>query len=284
MNQSPLITIALPVYNGARTLSVAIESIIAQTYTDWELLVLDDGSIDATASIAQQFEDDRVKYMSDGKNLGIATRLNQAIAIGKGQYFCRMDADDISFSHRLEIQLAFLRRNPDVDLVASSVVVFRDDGSLEGVVNVQHRHEDIVAKPLSGFYFPHPTWMGRMDWFKKNMYSALASGAEDQLLLYSTYKTSRFAGIEEVLLGYRENGRTFRKMLSRRITFLFAFAKHAAEQKKFGALLSLCAIQSLKVISDFLNIKLGFPWSRNKLSAVSPELLTKWSAIRRARF
>src|SRR5688500_12313854 len=98
----PLVTIAMPVRNAAGTIRTAIRSIMQQTLSSWELLVIDDGSTDDSAWAARDLGDDRVAVLADGRREGLPARLNQAAAIGRGRYFARMDADDISYPERLE--------------------------------------------------------------------------------------------------------------------------------------------------------------------------------------
>jgi glycosyltransferase involved in cell wall biosynthesis len=128
----PLITIGLSIYNGGATLADAVDSLRSQTYENWELILIDDGSRDESARIASSFSDPRILALSDGLNKGLPARLNEAVALAKGKYFCRMDQDDVAFPRRLQAQVEFLEAHSDVDLIASSVVVFRDDGSLTG--------------------------------------------------------------------------------------------------------------------------------------------------------
>lgn len=274
-----LITIALPAYNAEKTIHAAINSIVSQTYENWELILIDDGSTDSTVEIASKFKDSRIVIISDGQNKGISTRLNQAVNMAKGMYFCRMDADDISFSNRLERQVEFLEENSRVDVVASSIVIFSNDGSLNGVVEVQASHEAICKHPWRGFYFPHPTWMGKTEWFKRHGYNPLANGAEDQLLLYSTFRNSYFAGITDVLLGYREDSRNFKKMLQRRKVFWREISVNAIRN---GHLIDFCilfVVQPLKVMADFLNIKFGFNGARNRMVKINPLLEKNWHIL-----
>lgn len=272
----PLITIGLSIYNGEATLDSAVKSIVAQTYPEWELLLIDDGSRDASYKIAQGFKDERIVVVSDGQNQGLAARLNQAVKMARGKYFCRMDQDDIAFPDRLKKQVQFLEEHLDIDLVASSIVVFRNDGSLSGVVQVQGGHEAICRHPWRGFYFPHPTWMGKTAWFLAHPYSSKADGAEDQLLLYEACRESRFAGMPEVLLGYREDRRSFKKMFSRRMVFWRAIAGSAIERGQWGDLLLLFATQPAKIVGDFLNITQGIASARNRLGAVSTLTNKAW--------
>ena len=279
---SPLVTIGLSVYNGSATLADAVNSIRAQTYENWELILIDDGSRDESVCIAKSFPDARIVALSDGKNKGLPARLNEAVARAKGKYFCRMDQDDIAFPQRLARQVEFLEAQPDVDLIASSVAVFRDDGSLTGVIEVEQSHEAIGHHPWKGFYFPHPTWMGKKSWFTAHRYVHTADGAEDQLLLYSAFETSRFAGLREVLLAYREDSRSFGKMYRRRLVFWRAIGKDALARRKFLDAVLLSILQPLRIAGDVLNIGLGVKSARNTLGSVDARTMLTWTDMRRS--
>lgn len=279
MLSQPLITIGLPAYNADATIGEAITSILFQTYSHWELILIDDGSVDSTVNVAKKFNDSRITIISYGQNKGLSIRLNEAIRLAKGKYFCRMDADDIAFSDRLEKQLAFLESNTNTDLVASSVLVFRNDNSIHGVVEVKESHEEICKYPWRGFYFPHPTWMGKLEWFKLHSYTPSADGAEDQLLLYSTFRTSHFAGINDVLLAYREDSRTFEKIFNRRKIFWRALSINAIKNGYIIDFLMLSVVQPLKIIADFLNIKLGFKSTQYRQAKISASIEGRWSLL-----
>lgn len=276
---SPLVTIGLSIYNGGTTLVDAVNSIRAQTYENWELILIDDGSRDESAHIARSFPDHRILALSDGMNKGLPARLNEAVAMARGKYFCRMDQDDIAFPQRLATQVEFLEAHPDVDLIAASVVVFRNDGSLTGVIEVAQSHEAIGRRPWKGFYFPHPAWMGKKSWFSAHRYVPAADGAEDQLLLYSAFDTSRFAGLREVLLAYREDSRVFGKMYRRRLVFWRAIGKDALARRKFMDAVLLSILQPLRIAGDFLNIGLGVRSARNTLGSVDAQTLSTWAVI-----
>lgn len=275
----PLITVGLPIYNAERTLVEAVASIVGQTFDDWELLLLNDGSTDSSLAIANSFSDRRIVVISDGENRGISARLNQAVSMAQGKYFCRMDADDIAFPNRLEKQFAFMEKNPQIDLVASAVVVFNSVGDLCGVVAPKSIHSDICKHPWRGFCFPHPAWMGKSVWFNMHPYSSGADGAEDQLLLYSTHRGGAFAGMPEVLLGYREDRRTFYKMFSRRRAFWRAFAGYALDNGRLADFILLSIAQPAKIVSDYLNIRLRVSGLRNRLGAVDSSTETEWRRL-----
>jgi glycosyltransferase involved in cell wall biosynthesis len=216
MNDAPLVSIGMPVHNGAKTIRYAVTSIQNQFWSNWELIIIDDGSTDATLSILKSFSDSRVRIFSDGKKQGIAARLNQAVQLARGKYFARMDADDFSFPHRLERQVDFLQHRPEVDLVGSSLLVFKNEKELVGVRRVPASHGRICSTPDQGFKLMHPTWMGRLAWFRIHPYNETALLCEDQELLLRHYQTSCYANIDEPLLGYKEDGLNLKKLLKTR--------------------------------------------------------------------
>lgn len=275
----PLVTIGLPIYNSEKTLADAISSLINQSYSNWELLLLDDGSTDGSKAVAEIFSDPRVRWMSDGTNKGISYRLNQAVDMAKGEYFCRMDADDICFPERIEKQLNYLEQNRTIDLVAASVLTFDTQGMLKGVTNVPARHEEICNKPWNGFHFPHPTWFGRIKWFRNNRYSSSADGAEDQLLLYATYESSVFAGMQEIMLAYRDDRTSFKKLLGRRKSFWHAIAGYALRKSRIKDLLLISVVQPLKITADFLHVNFGGSQLRNKQLPVDRDTRASWEQL-----
>jgi glycosyltransferase involved in cell wall biosynthesis len=280
MDAKPLITIGLPVFNAQRTLAEAISSILAQSYSDWELLLMDDGSTDETERVASSFKDARIHWVSDGLNRGISYRLNQAVAMAKGDYFCRMDADDVCFPHRFQVQVDALLADQQVDLVAAAVLTFSSDGVARGVVPIASSHTEICARPWNGFHFPHPTWMGRIDWFRARDYSTAANGAEDQLMLYQRFATSRFAGINQVLLAYRDDRSSFGKLVGRRMKFWRAIAGAALSMGRWRDGLLVCLRQPLKILADFLYVYGGIVGARNQLVPVEAPLQHAWEELK----
>lgn len=200
----PLITVAMPIYNAGEYLRMAVVSIIEQSVLDWELLIIDDGSTDNALALIADINDNRIKIIRDGLNKGLAARLNEAIDLARGKYIARMDQDDISYPERFSRQVEVLNRNMCLDMVAVRAVSIDEDGQLLCERPYILTHEEICRAPWRGFYLPHPTWMGRTEWFRKHRYSLPAHYfCEDQELLLRSYAQSHFGTVNEILFAYR---------------------------------------------------------------------------------
>ncbi len=271
---TPLITIALPVYNGANTLGHAVSSIIDQSFRNWELIILDDGSTDYSLKVMNSFNDPRIKLVEGEKNIGLSARLNMAVDMANGIYFARMDQDDVSFSQRLEKQFEYLQQHPNIDLLAAAIISFRGDFELLGKLPVLSKHEDICSRPWNGFHFPHPTWMGRIEWFRQHRYDSAADGAEDQNLLLCAYNNSQFACLEEPLLAYREGDRPLKKMLRARRIFARAFMRYYIAERSYLMVARVVALFLMKSTADILYAVLGMRCMRNRLLPLSEQELS----------
>jgi glycosyltransferase involved in cell wall biosynthesis len=211
---TPRVSIAMSVLDAERTLPAAIASLRLQTFTDWELLIADDGSTDASLAIAEEAAaaDGRISVTAAPERRGLARSLNELVDGAAAPLLARMDADDVSYPQRLERQVAFLDGHRDVDLVGAAMTVFRDGGAAIGKRTAPTEHGDICRRPASGFRLFHPTWLGRTDWFRRFGYDPAAVRCEDQDLLYRAHRTSTFANIAEPLVGYREGRLGFRRI------------------------------------------------------------------------
>lgn len=216
IDNPPLVSIGMPVRNCQATLPLALKSVQTQTYSNWELFLIDDGSSDRTIKALGEISDPRIIIHSDGQFRGITARLNQAIDMARGKYFARMDGDDIAYPDRLDRQVDYLETHPSVDLVGSQVMVFRNGGTPLGKRAVPESHDAICKKPLAGYSIPHPTYMGRKEWFRRYKYRWEAKRCEDQDMLVRSYRFSRFANVPIILLGYREDRIDLRKVLTGR--------------------------------------------------------------------
>lgn len=229
MADAPLLSVGMSVRNNASTLALALRSLLHQTLTDWELILIDDGSTDASVAIAHKFADPRIRLVTESASRGLAYRLNQALDLSRGRYFARMDGDDVCFPERFSLQTAYLNRHPEVDLLGSGGVVFSSNGRALGMRPTPTTHEEICHRPWSGFYLAHPSWMGRLDWFRHYRYDERALKAQDYDLLLRTYRTSLFAALPEPLIGYREERLYISKSIASRRQTVAAQWRHAYE-------------------------------------------------------
>jgi glycosyltransferase involved in cell wall biosynthesis len=203
MDSNIKISIGIPIYNAERFLEFAIRSVLNQSLKEFELILSDDGSSDRSLEIAKSFNDPRIKVLSDGINKGMGQRLNEQIAISKGNYFVRMDADDIMFPNRLEIQLSFLQNNPEIDVVGSYAIVIDDENKILGLRTSTIPNS--VKDCFSAVPFIHPSVTGKIDWFRKFQYANyLKGGVEDADLWIRSFNNSNFFIIKEPLIFYRD--------------------------------------------------------------------------------
>src|SRR6266481_7466016 len=139
----PLVTVAMPVYNAGRYLRLAVLSIVKQTFTDWELLIIDDGSTDNALQDIIDIDDVRIRILRDGVNKGLAARLNECIDLARGKYIARMDQDDVSYPERFECQIDALKNDPLLDMVAARALAISSDDQAIGLFSYIRTHKEI---------------------------------------------------------------------------------------------------------------------------------------------
>jgi len=276
----PVVSIGMPVFNCEKTLVPTIRSLLNQTYENWELILIDDGSTDNTLRLARSFNDSRIKAISDGKNMRLAARLNQAIALGRGKYFARMDGDDIAYPERLEAQVAYLKAHPEVDLVGSRVLIFCGHGDALGTYPFRQNHAEICRRPWAGFYLPHPTWMGKIEWFRSYQYSSKAIRTEDQELLLRAYKESLFACIPHFLLGYRQNSLSLKNILLGRYHFAVSLLQKSILDRQFTLAFGVFE-HAFKALIEVFSITTGLDYRilRHRSIPVEQAELVRWENV-----
>lgn len=274
----PLVSIGMPVWNSQETLLPAINSLLAQTYPYWELLVIDDGSSDGTLLAAQQASDPRITVHSDCLHRGIPFRRNQAIGMSQGEYFAYLDSDDVAYPDRLECQVNYLERNPQVDLVGASMLIFGQSGKLLGKRVVPETHSAICSRPYTGFPMAQPTFMGRIEWFRRHGYRNEMKRAEDQDLLLRSYRTSKFANMPKILVGYREEHINLRKTLLNRRYLAQALFVEFKRQDRLGLAMRAVAEQVLKGMVDGLAVASGLNYQvlRHRVQPTTPDEEQTW--------
>jgi glycosyltransferase involved in cell wall biosynthesis len=181
------VTIAIPVYNAEEYIELAIKSVINQTYTDFELIILDDGSSDKSLEIAKGFKDERIRIISDGENLGLPARLNQVVELAKYEMIARMDADDFIPLDRLEKQVDYLVRNPDVDLVSTSFAYIYGE-HIKGI-SIPNPSTELTIKGIlaNQHGICHASLLVRKSWYSRNKYDSKMLRVEDYELWLRAY-------------------------------------------------------------------------------------------------
>lgn len=222
-----LVTIAIPFYNPGPFFEDAVKSVFAQTYSNWELLLVDDGSTDGSLEKALAVKDPRVRVINDGKNLGLVARLNQIAQLASGEYLARMDADDIMHPERIEKQVAFLENNPDVDVVDTGAIILDRDGQPVGMRGLKPELPT-AFEILKRGGFLHPSIMARKTWFLSHPYDPEYPRAEDRELWARTFFETRFAHLPEPLLFYRFAGNV------RLRAYLASYASERKVIKQYG--------------------------------------------------
>jgi glycosyltransferase involved in cell wall biosynthesis len=224
-DNTPFLTIGLPFFNNFNTLEKAVKSVQVQSYKNWELILLNDGSTDASLAVAERLmqRDSRISLVNDGENKGLVARLNQVIDMGKGDYIARMDADDMMMPGKLERQMAVLMENPDIDVIDTGAYTINEQDEPVGIRGVEELDTNNKKKALKNVLLFHPTIIVKTAWYRKNKYSPEFFRSEDYELWCRTFDTTIFYRITEPLFLYREGNvnvknyvasmRTFRKIL-----------------------------------------------------------------------
>jgi glycosyltransferase involved in cell wall biosynthesis len=225
MADSPLVSVVMPAYNARRYVAEAVESVLAQTFADFEFLIVDDGSTDDTAAILQKFAalDHRIEVITQ-PNSGVGAALNAGLALARGRYIARMDSDDICLPLRFEKQVEYLERTLDCVLVGSRVMIIDSDGtSLFEMDSVQLTHEKIDELLMRARWsIVHPSIMMRTDIVRRlGGYNNDLVPVEDHDLFLRLAEVGKLANLPDVLLKYRKHPmNSVRVLADRRVTAL----------------------------------------------------------------
>ena len=184
MSSSTKISVIMSVYNGEEYLNEAIDSVLAQSFTDFELIVINDCSTDRTPEILAQYEalDPRVKVHTNEQNLRLPSSLNKAISLAKGKYIARMDADDVCMPDRLEKQYAFMEEHPDVALSSCRFMTLKNGVVSSGGCGGKIDHESIKALLLVTNPILHPGIIAKADVIRQLGYDKSFTCTEDMEL------------------------------------------------------------------------------------------------------
>ncbi|KHD38315.1 glycosyl transferase [Clostridium acetobutylicum] len=216
MKVYPKVSIVMPVYNSERYLAEAIESILDQTYNDFEFIIVDDGSTDESYNIISSYanKDNRIIVISR-EHRGLVDSLNEGINIARGKYIARMDADDISINNRIEKQFEFLELNKDVDILGTRIEAFGDiDEKQKTIYNsafsIKFDSQNIEQVFLTSCAIPHPSVMFKKDSIVKlRGYRKEYDTAEDyDLWLRAIRNGYKIVRMDECLIKYRVHNKS----------------------------------------------------------------------------
>jgi len=200
--KNPLVSVIMPVFNAEKYVGEAIESILNQTFADFEFLIFNDGSIDNSSNVIQKYAstDPRIVFYNYSENTGYVKHLNEGVQLAKGTYIARMDADDISLPERLAKQVLVMNTNPDIGICGTWFKLF---GDIELEVRHPSQHDDIKIHLLRHNTIGHPTVLAKKVLLSENPYEANMVPSEDYHLWIRLSQIAKFHNLPEVLLYYR---------------------------------------------------------------------------------
>jgi glycosyltransferase involved in cell wall biosynthesis len=199
----PIVSVLMPVYNGEKFLREAIESILNQSVTNFEFLIINDGSTDKSEEIILSYSDPRIRYIKNDINLKLIKTLNKGIQLSNGKYIVRMDADDVSHPGRVQKQVNFMGANPNIGICGSWFEAF---GKVEDkIVQYRETHDEIMTRMLYQCHFCHPSIVFRREIFDdpEMYFDEKFPHAEDYDFYIKVSKKWKFHNLQEVLLKYR---------------------------------------------------------------------------------
>lgn len=197
----PEISVIMPVYNCRQYIEESVSSIINQTFTGFEFIIIDDCSTDGTFEYLKTLTDQRIKLIRKPQNTGYTVSLNMGLEMATGKYIARMDGDDISFTDRFEKQVDFMDRNPDVVVCGGGYVAIGSNFKFVPKIS----YEDIISDLMSVSPFAHPTVFIRNSILKlhKIQYNTRYEPAEDYQLWTILAEYGKLANLNDIILYYR---------------------------------------------------------------------------------
>ena len=216
MEHKPTISVIMAVYNGEKYLRPAIESILGQTFSDFEFIIINDGSTDRTLEIIDSYHDERIVYLENERNMGLSATFNKGISVARGEYIACMDADDLSLKRRFAIQLAYLKNHTDVDILGTSIIMIDEEGRKRRTHHRPKSHLGLKWASLFSTPLYHPTVIAKAEILKHHPYNEDLHNSEDyelwSRLLFTT--STRFASLSEPLLLYRSYPHSFTQSIN----------------------------------------------------------------------
>lgn len=210
LKQTPLVSIMMTTYNRADLITAAIESVLKQTYQNWELLILDDASRDNTSSVVQKFSDPRIKYLPASTNLGITRNRNRGLDLARGEYVAVLDSDDLwTNPNKLKAQVNFLETKKDYVAVGTQVEVINETGEVTAEFRYALEDKTIRNRLLFRNQFTHSSLLLRRS--ALDMYDETLPIWEDYDLILRLGQSGHLANLPEVMTAYRRHSTNISK-------------------------------------------------------------------------
>lgn len=238
----PKVSLIMGVYNGSPKLKESIDSILSQTLSDFELIIINDASTDGTQAILEEYQarDARVKIVKNEKNLGLTKSLNRGILASTGGYVARMDNGDISYPTRFGKQVLFLDTHPEYCMVGSFANLTNDKSEVIGQLRYPSSHEAISRGLIRHNLFVHSSVMMRRDALDKvGLYNEDWRYAQDYELFFRMIQIGKVANIPEALVSYRISEESITKSKNKKQVMFAIHARYEAIKRGQYSILSL---------------------------------------------
>ncbi len=235
MDNDVLVSVLMPIYNGEKYLVEAIDSILKQTYKEFEFIIIDDGSTDKSYDIVKNYEDKRIKLIRNETNIQLVDTLNKGVSLSKGRYIARMDCDDIAHTERLEKQLRLIEKNNDVAVVGASIQLINEYGK-KGRKYFYPEDSDYLSWCLLYFSpIAHPAAMIRKTMLEGvGGYNKLMTHAEDHYLWYRLSQVGKIINVNDVLMYIRKHQDNVTKKNVRENVEKSIFVSKVVSKKIYG--------------------------------------------------
>lgn len=277
--KNPKVTVLMSVYNGESYLNEAVDSILTQTFTDFEFLIIDDASTDSTPEILRSYVDPRIRIIINEKNQGLTKSLNKGLEIAVGEYIVRMDADDISLPERLEVQVKFMENNPEIYVCGSWIEII---GCNSGEIwEYPTDSNEIKCKHLFECSIAHPSVIFKKDLPDQNhlRYDPTFKRSQDYDLWVRISTSYLLANIGKVLLKHRIHQSAIGQHYSNE-------QKRCADQIRYRQLqefLGLAPTEEELRLHSLISV-MEFETKKNNLNDVNQWLLKIWTANNRGKY
>lgn len=275
-----MVTVLLPAYNAQETIGEAIQSVINQTYKDWELIVINDGSTDDTKGVVMSYNDERIKYIENDENKKLIYTLNRGIELATGEYIARMDADDICHPNRFEKQVEYMESHPDVIVCGTQINYFGTKSTNYRKLVFPTKDKQLKEMLAMSTCFAHPTVMIRKSALDESgcRYDMDYKNAEDYSLWIDLMNYGKFGNLLDQLLNYRvsdtqvsqpSNPITLASVLKCRHKYVERYLPHDIAEQLFVNNISINTIKKVKSLCKNKGVIEGCYLSLNKYTFFS---------------